>query len=127
MNATEGEFAEEWDFGALVTQMQSLYGSDITVEELREEVELEREALIEEFVDDAIETYNEKEESYGPGSDARDRALRDPPGRRLTLASHLDSMDYLRDGIHLRARWPRRTHSSNTAPKATRCSRSSAA
>jgi preprotein translocase subunit SecA len=29
----------------------------------REEVELEREALIEEFVDDAIETYNEKERS----------------------------------------------------------------
>ena len=45
--------------------MQALYGSDITVEELREEVELEREALIEEFVDDALETYNEKEEEYG--------------------------------------------------------------
>ena len=85
-NATEGEFAEEWDLAALVTQMQSLYGSDITVEELREEVELEREALIEEFVDDAIETYNEKEAGVRPGADARDRALRDPSGRRLTLA-----------------------------------------
>ena len=30
-NATEGEFAEEWDLDALVAQMQSLYGSDITV------------------------------------------------------------------------------------------------
>ncbi len=103
MNATEGEFAEEWDLGALVTQMQSLYGSDITVEELREEVELEREALIEEFVDDAIETYNEKEESYGPD-------LMREIERYVILQvvdsrwrSHLDSMDYLRDGIHLRA------------------------
>ncbi len=85
-NATEGDFAEEWDLAALVTQMQSLYGSDITVEELREEVELEREALIEEFVDDAIETYNEKEAAVRPRADARDRALRDPAGRRLTLA-----------------------------------------
>ena len=102
-NATEGEFAEEWDLAALVTQMQSLYGSDITVEELREEVELEREALIEEFVDDAIETYNEKEEQYGP-------ELMREIERYVMLQvvdsrwrSHLDSMDYLRDGIHLRA------------------------
>ena len=48
---------------ALVTQMQPLYGSDITVEESREEVELDREALIEEFVEDAIETYNERKSS----------------------------------------------------------------
>ncbi len=102
-NATEGEFAEEWDLEALVTQMQSLYGSDITVEELREEVELEREALIEEFVDDAIETYNEKEEQYGS-------ELMREIERYVILQvvdsrwrSHLDSMDYLRDGIHLRA------------------------
>jgi preprotein translocase subunit SecA len=102
-NATEGEFAEEWDLEALVTQMQSLYGSDITVEELREEVELEREALIEEFVDDAIETYNEKEQQYGS-------ELMREIERYVILQvvdsrwrSHLDSMDYLRDGIHLRA------------------------
>jgi preprotein translocase subunit SecA len=102
-NATEGEFAEEWDLEALVTQMQSLYGSDITVDELREEVELEREALIEEFVDDAIETYNEKEEQYGS-------ELMREIERYVILQvvdsrwrSHLDSMDYLRDGIHLRA------------------------
>ena len=102
-NATEGEFAEEWDLKALVAQMKSLYGSDITVEELRDEVELEREALIEEFVDDAIETYNEKEEQYGS-------ELMREIERYVMLQvvdsrwrSHLDSMDYLRDGIHLRA------------------------
>ena len=100
---TEGEFAEEWDLAALVAQMQSLYGTDITVEELREEVELEREALIEEFVDDALETYDEKEQQYGP-------ELMREIERYVMLQvvdsrwrSHLDSMDYLRDGIHLRA------------------------
>ena len=83
--------------------MQALYGTDITVEELREEVELEREALIEEFVDDALETYDEKEEQYGP-------ELMREIERYVILQvvdsrwrSHLDSMDYLRDGIHLRA------------------------
>jgi preprotein translocase subunit SecA len=102
-NATEGEYAEEWDLAALVKQMQGLYGTDITVEELREEVELEREALIEEFVEDALETYAEKEKEYGP-------ELMREIERYVMLQvvdsrwrSHLDSMDYLRDGIHLRA------------------------
>jgi preprotein translocase subunit SecA len=102
-NATEGEFAEDWDLAALIAQMQGLYGTDITVEELHEEVELEREALIEEFVEDALETYDEKEQLYGP-------ELMREIERYVMLQvvdsrwrSHLDSMDYLRDGIHLRA------------------------
>ena len=102
-NATEGEYAEEWDLAALVQQMQALYGTDITVEELREEVELEREALVEEFVDDALETYEDREKEYGP-------ELMREIERYVMLQvvdsrwrSHLDSMDYLRDGIHLRA------------------------
>ncbi|HEY7796116.1 MAG TPA: SEC-C metal-binding domain-containing protein, partial [Gaiellaceae bacterium] len=102
-NATEGEFAEEWDLDTLVKQMQALYGTDITVEELREEVELEREALIEEFVEDALETYDEREQLYGS-------ELMREIERYVILQvvdsrwrGHLDSMDYLRDGIHLRA------------------------
>ena len=102
-NATEGDFAEDWDLAALIAQMQGLYGTDITVEELREEVELEREALTEEFVEDALETYEEKEKLYGP-------ELMREIERYVMLQvvdsrwrSHLDSMDYLRDGIHLRA------------------------
>ncbi len=102
-NLTEGEFAEEWDLGNLIVQMQALYGTDITADELREEVELERESLIEEFVDDALETYEEREKQYGP-------ELMREIERYVILQvvdsrwrSHLDSMDYLRDGIHLRA------------------------
>src|ERR671920_738412 len=96
-------YNEDWDLAALVQQMQALYATDITVEELREEVELEREALIEEFVEDALETYDEKEKEYGP-------ELMREIERYVILQvvdsrwrSHLDSMDYLRDGIHLRA------------------------
>jgi preprotein translocase subunit SecA len=102
-NATESELAEEWELEPLVQQMQALYGTDITVEELHEEVELSREALLEEFVDDALETYTEKETELGP------ELMRDVE-RYVILQvvdsrwrAHLDSMDYLRDGIHLRA------------------------
>ena len=73
------------------------------IEELREEVELDREALIEEFVEDALETYAEKEEELGT-------ELMREVERYVILQvvdsrwrEHLDSMDYLRDGIHLRA------------------------
>jgi len=103
VNATEAEFDEDWDLDALVQRMQALYGTDITADELREEVELEREALIEEFVEDALETYDEREQQYGP-------ELMREIERYVILQvvdsrwrSHLDSMDYLRDGIHLRA------------------------
>jgi len=103
VNATETEFDEDWDLDALVQRMQALYGTDITADELREEVELEREALIEEFVEDALETYDEREQQYGP-------ELMREIERYVILQvvdsrwrSHLDSMDYLRDGIHLRA------------------------
>jgi preprotein translocase subunit SecA len=102
-NATEGEIAEEWDLEPLVRQMQALYGTDITVEELQEEVELSRESLLEEFVEDALETYADKETELGP------ELMRDVE-RYVILQvvdsrwrEHLDAMDYLRDGIHLRA------------------------
>src|SRR5215212_583940 len=100
---TQEEYSEEWDLEGLVKQMQALYGSDITVAELQEEVELDRDALIEEFVDDALESYDEKEQQYGA-------ELMREIERYVILQvvdsrwrGHLDSMDYLRDGIHLRA------------------------
>ncbi len=65
-NATEAEFVEDWDLEPLVQQMQGLYGTDITLDELKEEVELDRDALTEEFVEDALDTYAEKEKELGP-------------------------------------------------------------
>jgi preprotein translocase subunit SecA len=103
-NATGvGEFEEEWDLDSLVQQMRALYATDITVDELREEVELSREGLLDEFVEDALETYEEKEQELGA------ELMRDVE-RYVILQvvdarwrEHLDAMDYLRDGIHLRA------------------------
>ena len=100
----EAESAEDWDLDGLVAQMHALYGTDMTVEELREEVDVDsREALTEEFVEDALDTYGEREEAFGS-------ELMREIERYVILQivdtrwrEHLESMDYLREGVHLRA------------------------
>jgi preprotein translocase subunit SecA len=101
---TESEQPEDWDFEGLVVQMQGLTGTDITVAELRDEVDADsREALVEEFVEDALDLYAEREEAFGP-------ELMREIERYVVLQvvdtrwrEHLEAMDYLRDGIHLRS------------------------
>src|SRR5206468_91710 len=64
---TDVEFAEDWDLDGLVASMQSFYGTDITVDELHEEGDVQsRDALTEEFVEDALETYVDREQELGP-------------------------------------------------------------
>ena len=100
---TETDVGEDWDLDGLVAQMQALYGTDITVAELREEVDNTRDALVEEFTEDALDAYREREESFTP-------ELMREIERFVILQvvdtrwrEHLESMDYLREGIHLRA------------------------
>jgi preprotein translocase subunit SecA len=106
---TEAEFAEEWDLEELVRAMVALYGSEITVDELREEVELDRDALVAEFQEDARDEYTAKEQEIGENPETGLPLMRDVE-RFLILQivdrrwrEHLENMDYLRDGIHLRA------------------------
>jgi preprotein translocase subunit SecA len=100
---SEEEFAEEWDLDALVKAMTALYATEITVEELRDEVELSREALTEEFQQDAIDEYAAKEEEFGSETmrEIERFVIMQIVDRRWR--EHLENMDYLRDGIHLRA------------------------
>jgi preprotein translocase subunit SecA len=101
---TEEEYAEEWDLEALCKAMEALYGTDITPDELREEkVDVgSREALTGEFQEDAALEYEEKEKELG------DELMREL--ERFVILQvvdqrwreHLDAMDYLREGIHLR-------------------------
>ena len=102
--STDAEFAEEWDLDGLVTAMESLYGSDITVEELREEVNVtDRESLVEEFVADALETYDEREQALGAelAREVERFVILQTVDQRWR--EHLEAMDYLREGVHLRA------------------------
>ncbi len=102
------EYSEEWDLDALVQAMQNLYGSDVTVEELREDVGLERDALVDEFVDDALDEYKLREERFG--LDDEGKPIMRELERFVILQivdtrwrEHLESMDYMREGIHLRS------------------------
>ncbi|MFN0153555.1 MAG: preprotein translocase subunit SecA [Gaiella sp.] len=103
---TEGD-PEDWDLDSLVVQMSALYGSTYANgDELRAEAEVDhrsKQGLVDEFVDDALDVYAEREERFGP-------ELMRELERYVTLQvvdtrwrEHLESMDYLREGVHLRA------------------------
>jgi preprotein translocase subunit SecA len=108
---TPGEFSEEWDLDALCKAMIDVYATDdpITPEELRDEVGLDRAALVEEFQEDARDTYAEKEKGLGLNPETEQPLLRDV--ERFVILQvvdtrwreHLENMDYLREGVHLRA------------------------
>src|SRR5881227_3579384 len=101
---TEEEYAEEWDLEGLVKQMALLYDTEVTVDELREDLgEVSRESLVDEFKDDARDAYDAKEEELTP-------ELMRELERFVILQvvdqrwrEHLDAMDYMREGVHLRA------------------------
>jgi preprotein translocase subunit SecA len=101
---TQEEYAEEWDLEALVKQMATLYETEVTVDELREDLgEVTRHSLVEEFQEDARDAYDAKEEQLTP-------ELMRELERYVILQvvdqrwrEHLDAMDYLREGVHLRA------------------------
>ncbi len=102
----QGEYADQWDLDGLVAAMELLYQTEITVEELRAEVGLDRDALIEEFVEDALDEYRAKEEEL----EGLDPGLMRNLERFVVLQvvdqrwrEHLENMEYLREGIHLRA------------------------
>ena len=108
---TQSDFTEEWDLEALCKAMTDIYATDepITPEELSEEVGLDREALIDEFREDARDTYAEKEKALGLNPETGQPLLRDV--ERFVILQvvdhrwreHLENMDYLREGVHLRA------------------------
>jgi preprotein translocase subunit SecA len=101
---TQEEYAEEWDLEGLVKAMAMLYETEVTVDELRDDLgEVSRESLAEEFQEDARDAYDAKEEELTP-------ALMRELERFVILQvvdqrwrEHLDAMDYLREGVHLRA------------------------
>jgi preprotein translocase subunit SecA len=101
---TAEEFVEEWDIAELVKATNDLFGTDITEEEIREDItELTREALVDDFAETAQEEYEERTKAWG------DEVARQVE-RYVILQvvdqrwrEHLENMDYLREGVHLRA------------------------
>ena len=96
-----GEYFEDWDVPGLLDAAKLYYPTRITKEQIDEVIG--REALEAMFVDDATVLYAEKAEAIGV------ETLRDIE-RRVMLSvidqhwrEHLYEMDYLQEGINLRA------------------------
>jgi preprotein translocase subunit SecA len=101
-NYTASEVEADWDVGDLVNAMEALYGTGVSAEEV---AQLDREAMIAEFLDDASEAYAEREREIEGIQAGLMRDLE----RFLVLQvvdvrwrEHLENMDYMREGIHLR-------------------------
>ena len=106
--ATASGYPEEWELDQLWTALKTLYPISLTVDEAVEQAggeraDLTREYLVEELVADAQAAYDQREEDLGP------EVLRELE-RRVLLSvldrkwrEHLYEMDYLQEGIGLRA------------------------
>jgi preprotein translocase subunit SecA len=106
--ATSEGYPESWDLDKLWTALKQLYPVGVTVEDLEDRsggsrTGLSSEFLVAELVEDAESAYDRREESLG---EEVTRELE----RRVILSvldrkwrEHLYEMDYLRDGIGLRA------------------------
>jgi len=99
---TEGDLQEEWDLDGLVTAMEQVYGTGVAADELKG---LDRESIVQEFLDDALDAYAEREKQIEGLQEGLMRDLE----RYIVLQTvdvrwreHLESMDYMREGIHLR-------------------------
>ncbi|MEV0150880.1 MULTISPECIES: preprotein translocase subunit SecA [unclassified Nonomuraea] len=107
VGATSEGFAEEWDLDKLWKAFSELYPIQITVDDLVKEAgsreELTAEFISEKVKKDALEAYDRREQELGS------EAMREFE-RRVILSvldrkwrEHLYEMDYLREGIGMRA------------------------
>ncbi len=93
---------EEWDLDGLVAAMEAIYGTGVAADELKG---LDREPIVQEFLDDAHDAYAEREKELEGIQEGLMRDLE----RFIVLQTvdvrwreHLENMDYLREGIGLR-------------------------
>src|SRR5256885_15012365 len=101
---TQEEYSEEWDLEALTNAMAQLYKTEITAQELREDLgEVTRDALIEEFQTDARDEYNSKEEEFGAELMRELERFVILQVVDVRWREHLENMDYLREGVGLRS------------------------
>jgi preprotein translocase subunit SecA len=102
LGATEG-FAEDWDLEQLWSNMNTLYPVSLVRADYEDQDDLDREMLIDDFKADAQAAYDKREESLG------EEVMRELERRVLLTVldrkwrEHLYEMDYLREGIGLRA------------------------
>jgi preprotein translocase subunit SecA len=99
---TASEYQEEWDVDSLFKEMADLYDEKIQPGDFDLE-EKTQEDLVAEFQDDAADAYAAKQEELGSELMREIERFLILQVVDLRWREHLDAMEYLRDGIHLRA------------------------
>jgi preprotein translocase subunit SecA len=99
---------EDWNFDALLTEMRQYYPTAVTKEELSELGDPN--AMYENLAAEAIAYYEQREASMPPSGDGEPADTMRALEREIMLQlidqkwrEHLSEMDYLREGINLRA------------------------
>ena len=101
--ALVGDFAEEWDIDALFVALRAIYNPTLKPSDFAPKKGLTRQEIVEKVVDDALDQYDKRERLIGSEQlRAVERAV------MLSVVDsrwkdHLLDMDYLQEGIHLRA------------------------
>ena len=105
--ATNEGFGEDWDLDALWSAIHSIYPISFTVADLEQEVgsrgALDTDLLIAKITEDALSAYAKREESLGSNvmRELERKVLLSVLDRKWR--EHLYEMDYLQEGIGLRA------------------------
>ena len=99
---TEG-FPEDWDFEAIWTQLKTLYPVSLDIKQYEGRSELSADELVEDFKADAQKAYDAREELLGEETmrEFERQVMMSVLDRKWR--EHLYEMDYLREGIGLRA------------------------
>jgi preprotein translocase subunit SecA len=96
-------FPEEWDLEEMLVTLRGFFPTTLTVEGLGDRSELDAESLADAVIDDAVKIFEAREEKFG----AKTMRAMERWVLLRTIDSkwrdHLYEMDYLREGIGLRA------------------------
>src|SRR5665213_1064632 len=102
-SACPGEFPEAWELERLLAEVTQYYPTGFTVEDLAEAVTASQ--IAESLLAEALDAYHARDEMF-PGGEDEARAVEREVMMQIIdqrWRDHLAEMDYLREGINLRA------------------------
>jgi preprotein translocase subunit SecA len=103
MAACPNEYAEEWDLDRLLAEVSQYYPTAFTVEDLQEATTSAQ--ISESLLAEALDAYHARDEMFPGGSEEARQVEREVMLQIIDQRwrDHLSDMDYLREGINLRA------------------------
>ncbi len=98
-----GDFSENWEFERLLAEATQIYPTEFHLEDLQEAVS--KEQLVESLLAEATEHYQSREAEIPGGAETMRAVEREAMLNAIDMRwrEHLAEMDYLREGINLRA------------------------